>query len=149
MSLPGSFSSWKAWLRLHAMGWRITVFPHSNGVAQGSPMASGLVEGRDLPITQQISTTTGDGGSCQHCCACDSPRQTHCGYPYLFSTVIDAGPFVAQYGHAIFPGLDASRISPFLFFSEAPSLSRLVVRMLECCWYRSCKHANFHASKGV
>ena len=140
MSLHGSFFFWKAWLGLHAVGWRITVFPHNSGVVQGSQIASGLTEGRDLPITEQISTATGDGGSCQHCCASDSTRQRHQGYPYLFSTVTDEGPFVAQCGHTIFPSLDASRVSPFPFSLKLPlslkaglDARALLVSILQTC----------------
>lgn len=121
VSLSGSFSLWKACLRLHAMKWRITVFPHSNDVIQCSETASGLTEGKELPITEQTSTSAGDGGSCQHCCASASTRQRHCGYPYLFSTVTDEEPFMAQYEYTIFPSMGASRFSPFL--SADPSVS--------------------------
>lgn len=92
-------------------------------------MASGLTESRELPVKEQISSITGDGGSCQHCYASDCIWQRHGGFPYLVATVTDEGLFVAQYGHIIFPSLDASRISPF--FSEAPSLSQ---GWLFGCW---------------
>lgn len=119
-------------------------FPHSNGVAQGSQMTSGFREGKEMPIPEQTSTTAGRGGSCSNAVPATAPGRGTVGYPYFFSTLTDEGPFAAQYGHTVFPSLDASRISPFLFFSAAPSLSRT----LECSWYLSCKHATSYARRG-
>lgn len=103
-------------------------------------MASGLAEGREVPITEKISTTAGDGGSCHHCCASDSTRQRRRGYRYLFSTVTDEGPFVAQYGPTIFSSLDASGMSPFFSLKLPPSLEAdssdtgaLLVPILQTC----------------
>lgn len=97
-----------------------------------------------MPIPEQTSTTAGRGGSCSNAVPATAPGRGTVGYPYFFSTLTDEGPFAAQYGHTVFPSLDASRISPFLFFSAAPSLSRT----LECSWYLSCKHATSYARRG-
>lgn len=79
VSLAGSFSLWEAWLRFHVIRWRITLFLHSSGVVRDLQMASGIAEGRELPITEQVSTADGDGGSCPHCSANESTRHRHHG----------------------------------------------------------------------